>query len=138
MIEFLRHSTRSYIFSAALPPAQAAAAQAAFEVILDEPWRVEKLRQNSSQFIQGIKSHGFDTLYTETAIVPVVCGADDTAFMMTRYAQHRDVFVLPVVSPAVPPGLARLRATVTAAHEPQDIHHAIQVIAEAGKQIGLI
>jgi len=48
------------------------------------------------------------------------------------------VFVLPVVSPAVAPGLARLRATVTAAHEPEEIDHAIRVIAEAGRKIGII
>lgn len=138
IIEYLRHASRAYIFSAALPPAQAAAAKAAFEVILEEPWRVEKLNQNATQFITGLKERGFDTLYTQTAIVPVICGTDETAFSMTNVAQHHDVFVLPVVSPAVPPGLARLRATVTAAHEPQEIDYAMDVIYQAGKQIGLV
>ena len=138
LIEYLRHASRAYIFSAALPPAQAAAAKAAFEVILDEPWRVEKLQQNSSQFIQGIKQRGFDTLYTQTAIVPVICGADESAYRMTQEVQHHDTFVLPVVSPAVPPGLARLRATVTAAHEPQEIERAMDIIYDAGKTIGII
>lgn len=138
LIQYLRHASRAYIFSAAIPPAQAAAAQAAFDVILDEPWRVEKLNANSKQFIEGIKSRGFDTLYTETAIVPVVCGSDETAFLMTKHAQHQDVFVLPVVSPAVPPGLARLRATVTAAHEADEIEHAMNVIETAGREIGLL
>ena len=138
LIEFLRHASRAYIFSAALPPPQAAAAKAAFEVILDEPWRIEKLNANSAQFIHGLKERGFDTLYTQTAIVPVICGSDEVAFAMTREAQHQDLFVLPVVSPAVAPGLARLRATVTAAHEHDEIEHAMQVIAEAGKRIGLI
>lgn len=137
-IEYLRHSSRAYIFSAAIPPAQVAAAKTAFEVILEEPWRVEKLNANSRQFIEGLKSRGFDTLYTSTAIVPVICGSDETAFMMTRDAQHNDIFVLPVVSPAVPPGLARLRATVTAAHEPEEIEHAMNVIETAGKKIGLL
>ncbi len=138
LIEYLRHASRAYIFSAALPPAQAAAAKAAFEVILEEPWRVEKLNQNASQFITGLKERGFDTLYTQTAIVPVICGTDEIAFSMTSAAQHQDVFVLPVVSPAVPPGLARLRATVTAAHETDEIEHAMDVIYQAGKQIGLV
>jgi glycine C-acetyltransferase len=138
LIEFLLHTCRAYIFSAALPPAQAAAANEAFKVILDEPWRVEKLNANSTQFITGLKGLGFDTLYTQTAIVPVICGSDEVAFAMTREAQHHDVFVLPVISPAVAPGLARLRATVTAAHEPEDIAHAMDVIGEAGKKIGII
>jgi 7-keto-8-aminopelargonate synthetase-like enzyme len=138
VIEYLRHASRAYIFSAALPPAQAAAANEAFKVILDEQWRIEKLRNNTVQFIGGIKAAGFDTLKTETAIVPVVCGDDDTAFAMTRYAQERNVFVLPVVSPAVPVGLARLRATITAAHEKDDISHALEVIKESGKSLGVI
>ena len=70
--------------------------------------------------------------------MPVLCGEDDSAFAMTRSAQHKDVFVLPVVSPAVPPGLARLRATVTAAHEADEIEHAMDVIEEAGQAIGLL
>ena len=138
MIRYLRHTSRAYIFSAALPPAQAAAADEAFKVILDEPWRVEKLNQNSIQFISGLKERGFDPLYTETAIVPVVCGTDEAAFAMTAVAQAQDVFVLPVVSPAVPPGLSRLRATVTANHEPDEIEYAMNVIEEAGRNVGVI
>jgi len=138
LIEYLRHASRAYIFSAALPPAQAAAAKESFDVILDEPWRVEKLNANTHQFIQGLKARGFDTLYTQTAIVPVLCGDDEPAYAMTREVQHNDVFVLPVVSPAVPPGLARLRATVTAAHEPDEIEHAMNIIEAAGKKIGIL
>ena len=138
LIDYLRHASRAYIFSAALPPAQAGAAKAAFEVILDEPWRVKKLCANSKQFIQGLQRRGFDTMLTETAIVPVLCGSDENAFLMTGIAQKQDTFVLPVVSPAVPPGLARLRATVTAAHEPEEIEQAMDVIEQAGKQVGLI
>ena len=138
IITYLRHASRAYIFSAALPPAQAAAANEAFQVILDEPERIEKLNLNTRQFIGGLKSMGFDTMLTETAIVPVLCGDDETAFRMTREAQYNDVFVLPVVSPAVPEGLARLRATVTAAHEPSEIERAMDVIGEAGKKLGII
>ncbi len=138
LIRYLRHASRAYIFSAALPPAQAAAANEAFKVILDEPWRVEKLGANARQFIHGLRNRGFNTLKTETAIVPVVCGTDEAAFAMTQAAQRQDVFVLPVVSPAVPPGLSRLRATVTAAHEPAEIEHAMNVIEAAGRKIGLL
>ncbi len=138
IITYLRHASRAYIFSAALPPAQAAAANEAFKVILDEPWRIEQLNKNTRQFIGGLKSAGFDTLQTETAIVPVVCGSDDVAFAMTREGQRHDVFILPVVSPAVPEGLARLRATVTAAHEHDEIERAMNVIIEAGKKMRVI
>ncbi len=138
IINFLRHTSRGFIFSAALPPAQAAAANEAFKVIQDEPWRIEKLNANTRQFTNGLKQAGFNTLLTQTAIVPLVCGSDENAFAMTREAQHHDIFALPVVSPAVPPGLARLRATVTAAHEPDEINEAINVFEKAGKLVGVI
>ena len=138
MIDYLRHASRAYIFSAALTPAQAGAANEAFKVILDEPWRVEKLCENARRFTSGLQQAGFNTMRTETAIVPVLCGSDENAFAMTYEAQNEDVFVLPVISPAVPQGLARLRATVTAAHENDDIDHAVEVLERAGKKIGLL
>jgi 7-keto-8-aminopelargonate synthetase-like enzyme len=138
LVQYLRHASRAFIFSAALPPGQAAAANEAFKVILDEPWRIEKVNANGLQFINGLKKAGFDTMLTTTAIVPVLCGADERAYQLTRACQHKDLFVLPVVSPAVPDGLARLRATVTAAHEPKEIDEAINIIATAGKEIGII
>jgi 8-amino-7-oxononanoate synthase len=138
LIDFLRHGSRAYIFSAALPPAQAAAANESFKVILDEPWRIERLNANTKQFIGGLKSMGFDTLLTETAIVPVLCGTDEKAFELTKQCQENDVFVLPVVSPAVQEGMSRLRATVTAAHEPSEIERAMDVIYEAGKKMGMV
>ncbi|HEX9617855.1 MAG TPA: aminotransferase class I/II-fold pyridoxal phosphate-dependent enzyme [Anaerolineales bacterium] len=138
LVDYLRHASRAYIFSAALPPAQAAAAKEAFQIILEEPWRIEKLSANTEQFIGGLQARGFDTMLTTTAIVPVLCGSDEQAFAVTRSAQEQDIFVLPVVSPAVPPGLARLRATVTAAHEPEEIEYAMDIIAAAGKEVGVI
>jgi glycine C-acetyltransferase len=138
LIDYLRHAGRSYIFSAALPPAQTAAAKAAFEVILEEPWRVEKLNRNAAQFIHGLQQRGLDTMLTSTAIVPVLCGTDERAYEMTRDCQQQDVFVLPVVSPAVPPGLARLRATVTAAHEAEEIEEAMDIIQAVGRKIGIV
>lgn len=138
LINFIRHAARGYIFSAALPPAQAAAANEAFKVIQDETWRVKKLGNNASHFIQGLKAKGLNTLHTQTAVVPILCGDDTTAFAMTRESQQHDIFVLPVVSPAVPVGLSRLRATVTAGHEEQEIDQAIDVIYRAALKTGML
>jgi len=138
LMRLFRHESRAYIFSAALPPAQTAAAKAAFEVIIEEPERVEMLRRNAAHFTLGLKEMGFDTMRTETAIVPVLCGSDELAFNMVRDCQHENIFVLPVVSPAVPPGEARLRATVTAVHTPGDINLALDVFERAGKRSGII
>lgn len=138
LVEYLRHASRAYIFSAALPPAQTAAANEAFKVILDEPWRIEKVCDNGRHFIDGLKKAGFDTMLTTTAIVPVLCGTDERAFALTQACQHKDLFVLPVVSPAVPEGQSRLRATVTAAHEPAEIDYALGVIEKAGHDLGIL
>jgi 8-amino-7-oxononanoate synthase len=138
LINYLRHASRAYIFSAALPPAQAAAANEAFKIIIDEPWRQEQLNKNTHQFISGLQERGFDTINTETAIVPVLCKLDEIAYQMTSYGQKKDLFILPVVSPAVAEGRAILRATVTAAHKPEDIENAMNIIEAAGKEYGLI
>jgi glycine C-acetyltransferase len=137
VVSYLRHSSRAYIFSAALPPAQAAAALEALHVIRDEPWRIDALRRNASRFAQGLRQLGFDTLQTQTAIVPILCGRDDTAYEMTRECHRQGIFVTPVVSPAVPAGQARLRATVTAAHTDQLIDQALEVFGQAGRSVGL-
>jgi 8-amino-7-oxononanoate synthase len=138
LIDLFRHEARAFVFSAALPPAQAAAANAAFEVILDEPERVTLLRRHAAHFIGGLKQLGFNTLRTETPIVPVVCGEDERAFEMTRLCQRDGLFVLPVVSPAVPQDLARLRTTVTAGHTTADIDEALGKLEKAGRTLGLI
>jgi glycine C-acetyltransferase len=138
IISMFKHASRAFIFSAALPPAQAAAAKEAFQVILDEPERIETLQYNASHFTRGLKQIGFDTMLTTTAIVPVLCGEDELAYSMVQHCQKQDVFVLPVVSPAVPQGLARLRSTVTAGHTAQDIERALDVFEIAGKQAGVI
>ncbi len=138
LIGYLKHSSRAFIFSAALPPASAAAARAALEVIEREPWRVERLHRASRQFLSGLKALGFDTLRSETAIVPLMTGDDDRAWAMARSCHHQDVFAVPVVAPAVPAGLSRLRATVTAAHEPEHIARALAVFEKAGREVGVI
>ncbi|MFI7122712.1 aminotransferase class I/II-fold pyridoxal phosphate-dependent enzyme [Amycolatopsis sp. NPDC049868] len=135
LINYLRYSARAYIFSAALTPPQAAAANEAFKVIVDEPWRVDRLRQNFRLFRDGIRDAGLDTLSATAGIVPVICGTDDQAYQVTRLCQRAGVFVLPVLFPAVPPGLSRLRATVMATHKEQSIKEAINVIAESSGKV---
>jgi len=138
LIAYLKHTARGFFFSAALPPAQVAAANASFEVIEEEPGRVKTLQRNVELFLRGLGARGFDTLDSETPIVPIICGEDERAFQMTKLCQEEDIFVLPVVSPAVPVGLARLRANVTAAHSEEDIAYALDVFERAGKEVGVL
>ena len=138
LITYLKHVARAFVFSAALPPAQTAAAKASFEVMEQEPERVNKLRRNVELFLGGLKARGLNTLHSETPVVPIICGEDERAFQMTKLCQEEGIFVLPVVSPAVPVGLARLRANVTAAHSEEDIAYALDVFERAGRAVGII
>jgi 8-amino-7-oxononanoate synthase len=138
LITYLKHVARGFFFSAALPPAQVAAAKASFEVMEEEVERVKRLQRNVEFFLGGLKARGFDTLHSETPVVPVICGEDERAYQMAKLCQEKDVFVLPVVSPAVPLGLARLRANVTAAHSEDDISHALDVFEWAGQEVGVL
>ncbi len=138
VIRVLRHASRGYIFSAALPPAQAAAALTALDVIEREPWRVTALKAKSERLRRGLSDAGFDILQSQTAVVPIVCGSDERAYAMTRACQERGIFALPVISPAVPANLARIRATVTAAHTDDEIAAGLDVFRDAGAELGLI
>lgn len=137
-ITYLKHVAPGFIFSAALPPPTVAAAKAAFEVIEDEPERLTTLQRNIKHFLTGLKERGFNTLQSETAIIPIICGNDEKALMMAKLAQEEGIFVLPILPPAVPPKTSRLRATVTAAHTPDDINHALNVLEEIAQAVGVI
>jgi 8-amino-7-oxononanoate synthase len=138
LISFLKHEARAFIYSAAIPPGSAGAAKAAFDVIEEEPWRVEKIQTNYKRFANKLKEVGYNLLYTETAIVPVVCGATADAAALAKFCQDNGIFVQAIPSPVVPEGLARLRACISAAHTIEDIDYCAEVIIEGGKQLGII
>ncbi len=138
LITYLKHSTRAFIFSAALPPPAVAAAIASFDVIEDEPELVKKLQSNVDYFIKGLQERGFNTLKSETPIVPIIAGSDERAWLMAKIAQEQDIFVMPIVSPAVPSGTSRLRANVMVGHTLADIERAMDVFESAGKEVGVL
>ncbi|MFQ5401812.1 MAG: aminotransferase class I/II-fold pyridoxal phosphate-dependent enzyme, partial [Anaerolineae bacterium] len=138
LITFLKHEARAFIFSAAIPPASAAAAKAAFDVIEKESWRVQCIQENYSHFADRLRTAGFDLLYSETAIVPVICGSTDRGVALAKYCQDRGIFVQAVVSPVVPEGLARLRACVSAVHTREDIDYCADTIIAGGRELGII
>ncbi len=138
LITYLKHSVRAFVFSAALPPAAAAAARASFEVIEQEPERIKTLQKNVNYFIKGLQERGFNTLNSETPIVPIIAGDDERAWMMAKLSQDQNIFVLPVVSPAVPTGTSRIRANVTAGHNLEEIELAMNIFEQAGKTVGVL
>jgi glycine C-acetyltransferase len=138
LITFLKHEARAFIYSAAIPPGSAAAAKAAFDVIEEEPWRVEKIQTNFHYFANKLKDAGFDLLQTETAIVPVVCGDIVDTAQVARHCHRNGIFVQTIAAPVVPVGSARLRACVSAAHSLEDLDYCADVIIEGGKKQGVI
>lgn len=138
LINYLRHSIRPFIFSASLPPASAAAAKAAFEVIEEESWRVKKLQENMAYFLKTLRANGFDTLKSQSPIAPIIIGDDAKALEMTRMARQEGIFIVPILPPAVPPNTTRIRTTVTAGHSLQEIERAIKVFSRIAKSLGIL
>jgi glycine C-acetyltransferase len=137
LIDFLKHNARAFVFSAALPPPVAAAAKASFEVIEEEVWRVHRVQENMRLFKKGLEDLGFSTFNSQTPVVPILIGEEETTLKVTKFLQDEGLFVLPVLPPAVPPLTCRLRTTVTAAHTQEDISLALEILGKAKKRFSL-
>jgi 8-amino-7-oxononanoate synthase len=138
VIQHIRHTARSLIFSAALAPAAAAAASAAVDIIEDEPERRAQLWRNAHFLKSGLSSLGFDTGDSQTPVIPIIVGDDDRAFAMTRRLEQEGVFVNPVISPATPPGRALLRTSCMATHTESHLSRALEACARVGREFGVV
>lgn len=138
VIDHIRHTARSLIFSAALPPAAAAAADAAVDILESEPERREQLWRNTRFLMDGFSNLGFCTGDSRTPVIPLIVGDDDRAFAMTRRLEQEGVFVNPVVSPATPPGRALLRTSCMATHTEAQLSRALEACAKVGREFGVI
>jgi len=128
---YLKHASRAFIFSAALPPTSAAAAIATFDVIDAEPQRVARLQANVRRLRAGLQASGVPVRDDPTPIVPVIAGDDERTLRMARFLFDRGIFALPILSPAVPPRTSRLRITVTAAHSEDEVDAIASGVAAA-------
>jgi 8-amino-7-oxononanoate synthase len=138
VIDHIRHTARSLIFSAAPAPASAAAAAAAVDVVETEPERREQLWRNTRFLMDGLSSLGFFTGNSQTPIIPIIVGDDGRAFAMTKRLEEEGVFVNPVVSPATPPGRALLRTSCMATHTEAHLSRALEACARVGREFGVI
>lgn len=116
---YIQHGSAPYIFSAAMTPANAAAALEALRIVRDEPEHMQRLRRNAALLKQGLARLGLDGGASSTPIVPLLLGDEWRAYHWARALLERGVFVSAVVYPAVSPGQARLRLCATAAHRPE-------------------
>jgi 8-amino-7-oxononanoate synthase len=138
VVNYIKHLSRSLIFSASLPPALVAAVSAALDVILEEPELREKLWYNTRKMHEGFKELGFDTGTSETPIIPIIIGDQMRTFEMCRLLQEQGVFVNPVISPAVPPGRELLRTSYMATHTEEQLDRILDAFEQAGRKLGVI
>ena len=130
VVRLLRYTSSGSVFSAALTPADAAAATAALEVMESEPWRVTKLRDNAARFRHHLRSRGLEIMGSETPIVPVLIGDAWATLTASSALLARGVYVSPIIAPGVSAGTERLRCVVNADHSTADLDYAAEVIAE--------
>lgn len=138
MINFLKLSSRPFIFSASLPPVAVVAAKACFEVIESEPELIVKLQKNIKQFREGLNKMGYNTGNSSTAIVPIMVGDEKRTLQLCKKVNEEGIFICPILFPAVPRGTNRLRAHVLATHTSKDIDEALYIFKKAGKSLGII
>ncbi len=138
IVEYIKHHARSLIFSASIPPANAAAALKALDILQAEPERRERLWKNATRMQREFKDLGLNIGHTATPIVPIVIGDDFDAFSFWKELFENGVFTNPVVSPAVPPGHAMIRTSYTATHTDKHLDRVVEVVAKIGRSQGLI
>ncbi len=138
VIHYIKHFARALIFSASPPPASIAAVSAALDIIENEPERIEKLWKNTKKMLKGFRELGFDLGPSETPIIPIIVGEDETAFKFVMMLQEEGVFANVAVSPAVPPGKALIRTSYMATHTDEHLDKVLDAFKKVGKALGLI
>jgi len=138
VINYIKHHSPALIFSASPTPAAVAAAIAALEIMVKEPWRMDRLIANADKMRSGFKKLGFRILESRTGIVPVIIGDDTKTFVFWRELFDAGVFVNAFISPGVPPGMAMLRTSYMATHEDHHLNRILEVFGTIGKKLGII
>ncbi len=138
VINFLKHNSRTLIFSASITPAAAGAVLAALEVMEEEKWRQKALWDNTHRMLQAFKDKGFETGHTTTPIIPLYVRDNEKTFRLTRMLMDDGVFVNPVVSPAVPSQDTLIRISLMATHTFDQIDEAVEKITKNAKLLGII
>lgn len=139
LIEYLRYNLPGFVFSVGISPPLAAATIAAIRTLREHPEIIENLRQNIRTFITEAHKRNLNTcLANETAIVPILVGRDEDAFLLSTILSARGVFVPPAVYPAVPKNKARLRFCVISEHKPEQIVKALDTLVEAAAELGIV
>ena len=138
LVDFLINRARSFVFTTGLPPASAAAARAAIDLIAIDPGRIKRLWDNGRYLSQALLDAGFKLGRTATPILPVMVGEAQPAMDLAEALLARDIFVTAIRPPTVPAGTARLRVTPTADHSRADLDEALAAFVAAGREVGIL
>lgn len=137
-INYLRHTCRTYIFSASDTPAATAAAREALHIIQDEPERIERLWQVTRYALKRFREEGFEIGETESPIIPLYVRDIDKTFMVTKLAFDNGVFINPVIPPACAPQDTLVRFALMATHTEEQVERGVQVLKKVFVDQGVI
>ena len=139
VLDYVRHFAPSFMFAAAAAPPCVAAAMAAFEVMQEESWRIDKLRENFTYMRDELRGMGFELGHTQTAVIPIYIRQDLRTIMMWRdLLEEYGIYTNPFISPGVPPKSAMLRTSYMATHERSHLDRALEGFRAVGKKYGVI
>ena len=137
-INFLRHSCRTYIFSASDTPAATAAALEALHILQEEPSRLEHLWDVTKYALKRFKEEGFEIGDTESPIIPLYVRDIEKTFMVTKLAFDNGVFINPVIPPACAPQDTLVRFALMASHTQEQVERGVQILKKAFKELEII
>ena len=138
VINYLKHNSRSLIFSASMTPAAVAAASTALDIMINEPERRENLWKVTRHAQKAFKDAGFDTGHTESPIIPLFVRDTIKAMTVVRMAYERGVFITPVIAPAVPENDVLIRFALMATHNTEQVDQAVDVLTDIFKELEII
>jgi glycine C-acetyltransferase len=137
LIEFLYHRARPFLFSTSHPPSVAASCLAAFDILENEPERIEKLWENTRYFKSALKSAGFNTGESETPITPIMVGEAKAAHAFSQKLFENGLLATGIGFPTVPEGRARVRTIMTATHTAEMLDRALEILTRVAKQMNI-
>lgn len=138
VIDYLKHSSRSVLFSASMTPASVATVIAALDVMQREPERRARLWHNVRRIKEGFDDLGFEVIDHGSPILSIVIGSDEATFDFNRRLFEEGVFVNPVVAPAVPKGQSLLRTSYMATHTDEDIDAILGAFKRVGERLRIL
>jgi predicted pyridoxal phosphate-dependent acyltransferase len=138
LIDYLINTSRSLIYSTALPPSVISSALAALDVLEETPSLVEKVQENARYMRESLKALGYDVLSSHTPILPVMIGEAALSTEFSQLLLKEGVLAVALRPPTVPEGTARIRVTVMATHTREDLAFSVGVFEKVGRRLGII